>query len=160
MKNLQKGFAISLIITIIALVVAGGGIYIYTNKSKVQQLADKTQEQADTASSKAKQASIKAFVANTMMDLGKYYLDEKNTVLFKQNPEAVRSVDTRLSLLNEKYPGEYSYTIFDGDDATVVKVRETVSNIYVCADSITIRVVDISAADYDKQTDCTGKPVK
>ncbi|TAK93427.1 hypothetical protein EPO05_07115, partial [Patescibacteria group bacterium] len=38
MKNTQKGFAIPLVIAIIAILVIGGGVYIYKNNSSKESL--------------------------------------------------------------------------------------------------------------------------
>jgi hypothetical protein len=41
MKNLQKGFAIPIIIAVIALLTLGGGAYIYTNNKVVETPNDR-----------------------------------------------------------------------------------------------------------------------
>lgn len=147
---MKKGI---IIVIAIAIVILGGIVFLNSKSSGIQSAADE-------ARVKAKQASLKAFVANMMVDLAKYYGDANNTLPYDQNPSVKQSIEAKLAIQKEKYPGNYSYKIYDSDDVAAIKLAETTSGIYVCADSVTIKVVDITSADFDKRTDCTGKTIK
>ena len=54
MKNRQKGFMIPLIITIIALLAIGGGIYFYFNNTKDTNIIDNTEVPINTSTSSGK----------------------------------------------------------------------------------------------------------
>ncbi len=47
MKNLQRGFAIPIIIAIVALLAVGGGVYVFTNKEVVESIDKDTDEVID-----------------------------------------------------------------------------------------------------------------
>lgn len=141
------------------------GAFIWLNKQTPQQAdineesASGIQEMADTARLKAKQASMKAFVAGMIADWAKYYGDAKNTMPFDQNPSVKQSMEVKISALKEKYPGDYSLKIYGEYDVSI-KLAETTSSTYVCIDSITAKVIDISSSEFSKQTDCVGQTIK
>jgi hypothetical protein len=141
-----------IIVVVIAVVILGGFVFLSQSKSGIQGVAN-------DARLKAQQASMKAFVAGTMADLATYYSDVKNTMSYDQNPSVKQSIEAKISVLKEKYPGDYSYKIYDGEDASI-KLAETTSSIYVCVDSKTVKVVDISSSEFSKQTDCSGQAIK
>lgn len=154
-----------IIVVVIAVLILGA--FIFLGKQRAPQQTNNTNVESnsgmqgaiDTARLNAKQASMKAFVAGMMGDLAKYYGDVKNTALYNENPSVKQSIETKISALKEKYPGDYSYKIYDGEEVAI-KLAETTSGIYVCADSITIKVVDINSTIFNSQTDCTGKAIK
>ncbi len=111
----------------------------------------------DDSQFKTQQASIKALTAGLMVDLGTYYSDERNIVSFDQNSIVKSNIQSKLATLNLKFPGNYQYVIIEerqGDIA--IKVGELQKGIYVCSDTKTIKVVDITEQDFAKRTDCSG----
>ncbi len=48
MKNSQKGFVVPLLLAIIAVLVVGGGVYVYKNKTDVAPLKNQVEQQTNT----------------------------------------------------------------------------------------------------------------
>lgn len=141
------------IAVIVAVVILGALILISRSKPDLQNAINE-------AKSSAVEASMRAFVAATMTDMAQYYSNEKNTAKYYSNPANKQVLDTKLAELNSKYPGNYSYKIYDEKENASVKAAEMTSGTYVCIDSLTVKSITISADEFAKSTDCAGQVLK
>ena len=143
-----------IIVIAIAVVILGGFILL----GKSQPALEK---KISDARLNAKTAGLKAFTASTMADMAQYYSDEKNKEEYAKNPTVKQNLESKLATLKQKNDGQYEYRIYDeADGEASVKAADTSANIYVCIDSRTIKVVDISADQFEKSTDCAGQSLK
>jgi len=89
MKITQRGFIVPLLLVIIALLLAGGGAYVYTQKNQANPVAVDitTQSQATTTAQSSNPAGIKTFVSeklgikfNYLVSEGEQVVEEGNSV--------------------------------------------------------------------------------
>jgi hypothetical protein len=108
MKNNQKGFAVSLIITIIAILAIGGGAYVYVNKKTVNTpSADATTSSAVKATSRA---SASTSATTSAVDTK---LVTTSTVTFTKNVKTSIKTDTFSSIAS----GDVTTKVDCGDEA-------------------------------------------
>ena len=65
MKNLQRGFVIPLIITVIALLLISGGIYFYTNKKTINTPVQETSKTTETSATQISKTESEKVVTDT-----------------------------------------------------------------------------------------------
>lgn len=143
------------IIIVLVVVVILLGVIFFINKP-----GPVIQEAINDSTKNAVQSSLKAFVANTMIELIKHDSDTKNSTKYDKDLKVKESLDAKLSLLQDSNPGEYSYRIFNFDNGASIKASESSRDIYVCVDTNSPKVIDISASDFNKSTDCSGQLLK
>lgn len=140
------------IVVVIALLILGSLVILRSQPNP--------REVVEQAKFNAIQASLKAFVAFAMTDLEQYYSNSKNTTPYAGNVAHKQILDARLAELKGRYGGEYLYRVLDQKENTAVKASDAANNIYVCMDSLTIKVTDIAVSEFDKNTDCSGQMLK
>jgi competence protein ComGC len=147
-----------LIIVSIILIVA---IVIFAVPTLIKKSKPALESGIATAHYKAKQAGLKAFVATTISDMAKSYSDGTIKSGYDKNPEKKKELEAKLAELKSKNDGEFEYKIYDIPEGnTAVKAADLSENIYVCIDSLTVKSMDISADEFNKATDCAGKPLE
>ncbi len=110
---------------------------------------------------KATEASLKTFVAIAMSDIAQYYGDTKNTTPYWIDPTNKQALDTRFTkVVKSKFEGDFVYNVLDEKENAAVKAADKSRGIYVCMDSLTVKVTDITAEEFSKNTDCSGQVIK
>ena len=89
------------------------------------------------------------------------FFREKNTEEYAKNLTVKQNLEAKLVALKEKQDGQYEYRIYDeADGEASVKAADVSANIYVCIDSRTVKVMDITVDQFEKSTDCAGQSLK
>ncbi len=144
----------SLIIVIVLAVVILGAFILLKPQTNPQSAVNQ-------ALGRAAEASLKTFVAIAMSDIAQYYSDKKNTTPYWIDATNKQALDARFAqVVKSKFEGDFAYNVLDEKENAAVKAADKSRSIYVCMDSLTAKVTNITAEEFSKNTDCSGQVIK
>lgn len=156
MKNLQRGFVVSLILTIIALILIGGGVYVYMQNKQMNQPTPATQ----TAQTDVQQSQVTQVVApkiNTTTEVEKQALSAAEKL----------SIDNGIKKLvvDSRTQAEMYYGVTNGNSYASVCTNingllgtrnelSKLSDSVVCKDSSTAWAISAQLTNSTPQYQC------
>ena len=125
------------------------GAFIIINPFRIGKL--------DVATETSRRNAAELLAVRVMVDVLKYYNDEKVTLEFTSSPAEKALVQTEISDIVNKYGGVYDYKIFEiSERGMSVKTYEKTSGAYYCVDTMTGVPAEIKSNQFTVNSDCTG----